>query len=111
MSIYAKGKVLGVITRQQVNPKTGESWDKYYLVLQSPKTGGLAGQFVDSEYQLTKRQLELGAEKRFNELSGQDVFIEIFGNHRTKMNTDRVYSDWYLSGDGTPLRQSVSKAA
>lgn len=52
MKLYAKGKVLGVAVRQQVNNKTGESWDKLYLVIQTPKHGGLDGQMDDAEYML-----------------------------------------------------------
>lgn len=102
MIIYAKGKVLGVEERDQVNRKTGEVFQKHYLVLQTQKPGGLPGRTVDSEYLLTQKQLEHGADKRLNELKDQTVLIEVFGNHRAYK--DRVYSDWYVSGDAVPVR-------
>ncbi|WP_372878684.1 DNA-binding protein [Spongiibacter marinus] len=111
MSLYAKGKILGVATRQQVNPNTGETWDKLFLVIQSRKTGGLDGQFVDSEFLLTKRQIQQGAEKRLNELRGQEVLIEVFCKNRTSTGTDRVYTDWMLAGDAVPVRMPAAKAA
>jgi hypothetical protein len=107
MSLYAKGKVLGVAAIDQVNKKTGEHYQIYRLVLQTPKHGGLQGQTIDEEYQLTKRQLESGAEKRLNDLKGQQVLIEVFGSHRAYK--DRVYSDWFLAGDAVPV--TTGKAA
>lgn len=109
MTIYAKGKILGVAERDQLNRKTGEVFQKYFLVLQSEKQGGLPGQTVDSEYMLTKKQLEHGADKRLNELKGQTVLVEVFGNHRAFK--DRVYSDWYVSGDAVPVPFPSSTAS
>ena len=111
MSLYAKGKIIGVESRQQVNRNTGETWDKLFLVIQSRKTGGLEGRYVESEFQLTKRQIEQGAEKRLNELRGNEVLIEVFCNNRTQTGSDRVYTDWFLSGDAVPVRMPSAKAA
>jgi hypothetical protein len=109
MKLYARGKVLGVAEKEDVNQKSGEVFSKAVLILQSAKNGGLPGQTEDSEYLLTKRQIENGCVKRLDEYKGKDILIEVFGNHRgsKKLDDTRVWSNWYLSGEAVP--QVVSK--
>ena len=110
MKLYAKGKILGVAARPQYNQASGESWDKLYLVIQTPKHGGLAGQLEDSEFQLTKAQVDGGAQKRLNDLAGTEVLVEVF--MMTRDHKGKTYISWFLSGDGAPQRLNTqSKAA
>ncbi len=97
MSLFAKGKLLGVAQRDKVNSKTGEVYTKHYLVLQSPKTGGLDGQTVDHQFLLTKRQIEVGADKRLNEAKGREVMVEVFMQARSYK--EKAYVDWFVAGD------------
>jgi hypothetical protein len=102
MKLFAKGKILGVATRPQYNKNTGESWEKLFLVIQTPKHGGIAGQLEDSEFQLTKAQIDAGAQKRLNDLNGNEVLIEVF--MMTNEFKGKTYTSWFLSGDGVPQR-------
>lgn len=105
MNLCAKGKILGVAVRPQYNKTTGESWDKLYLVVQSPKNGGIAGQLEDSEFQLTKAQTDAGAQKRLNDMSGTEVLIDVFMMSREYKG--KTYITWFLSGDAVPQRLSA----
>lgn len=109
MKLYAKGKILGVAVRPQQNNKTGETWDKLFLVIQTPKHGGLSGQLEDSEFQLTKNQIDSGAQKRLNEMANTDVLVEVF--MMTREHNGKTYITWFLSGDGVPQRLNTAKAA
>lgn len=109
MNLFAKGKILGVASRQQVNPNNGNTWDSHYLVIQTPKRGGVAGQMDDSEFQLTKSQVDSGAVKRLSDMQGQEVLVEVFSNQRE--HKGKVYMTWYLSGDGVPQRINPSQKA
>jgi hypothetical protein len=100
MKLFAKGKILGVAARPQYNKNTGENWDKLFLVIQTPKHGGIAGQLEDSEFQLTKAQIESGAQKRLNDAAGKEVFVEVF--MMTNEYKGKHYTTWFLSGDGVP---------
>jgi hypothetical protein len=109
MNLFAKGKILGVATRQQVNRNNGNTWDSHYLVIQAPKRGGVAGQMDDSEFQLTKSQVDSGAVKRLNDMQGSEVLVEVFSQQ--KESKGRVYITWFLSGDGVPQRINPAQKA
>lgn len=99
MQLQARGTVLGVARRESINRKTGEAIPQYFLVLQSPKSGGIEGQTIDAEFRLTRKQIEQKRDEELEKLKGKTVTIEVFAKHRAW--NDRVYSDWFIAGDAS----------
>ncbi|MDH5629882.1 MAG: hypothetical protein OEY96_06970 [Gammaproteobacteria bacterium] len=97
-----QGKCIGVRTNPRTNQKTGEQYDEKYLGITTPKQNGYEGEVFTFEVRLSKKQLEAGLEQFYTEQKGKEIRVPVFANHRAWK--DRVFTDWFLSNDGKPIK-------
>jgi|GEM_PF-4228172 len=95
------GTVKGVKRFEKTNKQTGEVYHEYFLGLANTKQGGYDGEENIRDIKLTKKQLQNNLDTYYKDLVGKRVQVEVFMNHRAWK--ERVYSDWFLGGEGRPI--------
>lgn len=100
--LLLKGIVKGVrVEEGKVNTQTGQITVKHFVGIASPKIGGYDGEENITEVRVAAKQLQSGIGAFYESLRGQEVVVPVFPQSRAYK--DRVYTDWYFSGDAKPV--------
>jgi hypothetical protein len=101
--LLLKGIVKGVrVEEGKVNTQTGQITVKHFVGIASPKIGGYDGEENITEVRVAAKQLQTGIGAFYESLRGQEVVVPVFPQSRAYK--DRVYTDWYFSGDAKPVQ-------
>jgi len=106
---HVSGVVKGCRKFDQVDRKTGEVTEKWYIGFASPKVNGYDGEEIVQEVQVSKKMFESGLVAHYEKFKGQLVLAPIFPSAYQGKNG--IVISYFFTGDGKPKAMPKPAAA
>lgn len=101
--LHVSGVVKGCRKVESVDKKTGEVRTKWFIGFASPKENGYDDEEILTEVQVSKSLYEKGLVAYYEKVKGQEVIAPVFVTSFSPKDSERVYLNYFFSGDGKAL--------
>lgn len=106
--LMLQGIVLGVKSRTRIDRDTGEEIVTYKVGIQTDKSGGYEGEYVTTDVQVTKTQMNQGVQAQYEGIRGQEVVVPVFVMPWASKRGNAGLT-FFFEGDAKPLKVEPKK--